>query len=116
VQAILDGVSAPVAWPKERLFKAALLLGVAFSVGQLVRRALAWSRAGRPIRLAVRASAHLAWDVLVAALVIFGIPRFVGVPLRTMFEYFPDLGVALVASAAAGVVAGVLRAWTPAER
>jgi hypothetical protein len=55
---------------------------------------------------------RLALDVGGGAFVLFGVPRLAGVPLSTMVEYFPDLGLALAASAGAGVMGGVLHAFT----
>lgn len=119
VQAILDGEDPPTTWPKERLFKGALLLGTAFSLAQLYRQGSAWQRAGRPTRIdgTGRILTPLAIDVGIAGALLLALPRYIGVPLGTMTEYFPDLGVALTVSAVAGVTSGVLRAATrSAER
>jgi CubicO group peptidase (beta-lactamase class C family) len=117
VQAILDGGRAPGLWPKERVFKTALLLGTVLSLLSLFRRGRAWNRAGRPTALvrSGRTLRTLALDVGGGGVLLFGIPRSVGVPIHTMTEYFPDLGMALIVSVVAGVIGGVLRAWTPKE-
>lgn len=114
IQAILDGESAPVVWPRERLFKGALFIGTALTLVQLARRAHRWDDAGRPTHIdgSMRAIAPLALEVTGGAVLLFGVPRFFGVPLGTMHEYFPDLGVALVTSAVAGAAGGLLSAWT----
>ena len=54
---------------------------------------------------------RLAFDLGGAAVLMFGLPRFIGVPLSTLVDYFPDLGIAIIASAGAGAVGGVFRAF-----
>jgi hypothetical protein len=119
VNSILDGDGAPRLWPEERLFKAAVLLGSALAIAGAARRARAWNRAGMPIGLdgSAGTAGRLSLDLGLAALVVLGVPRLVGVPLSTMTEYFPDLAFALIASAGAGVIGDVLGAFTrSAER
>lgn len=113
IHAILVGDPAPAVWPRETAFKVALLAGTLLSVAGLARRAGKWRRAGYPTRLtgSVRTLAWSALDVTAAAFILFGIPRIVGVPLVTMWQYFPDFGLALVVSAAAAAMGGVLRAF-----
>jgi hypothetical protein len=114
IQSILDGNEAPATWPKERLFKGALLLGTVLSLAKLYRQGNAWHRAGHPTRVAgtSRVLVPLAIDVAGAGLLLFALPRYLGVPLGTITEYFPDLGIALVVSATAGVASGAFRATT----
>lgn len=109
IHAILAGVPAPVVWPRERLLEGALALGVLFALAQMGRRVRAWSRAGRPIRMkpSARALRPFAFELAASAVVLVGVPRYFGVPLRTLVEYFPDLGFALWISAVAGVVGGL---------
>jgi hypothetical protein len=59
---------------------------------------------------------RLAFDVGGAAVLLVALPRFIGVPLPTLVAYFPDLGIPLVASAGAGLVGGVLRAFVRSSR
>jgi CubicO group peptidase (beta-lactamase class C family) len=118
IQAILDGREPPATWPRERIFKGVLLAGAAFSLLRLGQRARDWDRAARPTRIDAsgRVIAPLAVDVVGAGLLLFALPRYFGVPLPTMYEYFPDLGIALVTSAGAGLAGGLLHAWTRSGR
>jgi hypothetical protein len=119
VDRILDGHGAPRIWPEERLFKAVVLVGTALALAGAARQAHSWHRAGMPIGLdgSIATLGRLSFDVGLAGLVVIGVPRLVGVPLSTMTAYFPDLGYALIASAGAGLVGDVLRAFTrSAER
>jgi CubicO group peptidase (beta-lactamase class C family) len=114
VHAILRGEPAPRPWPRERLFKGVVLAGTVLALAGMGRRAHRWGRSGYPVGLDASAGTlgRLALDLGGGAFVLFGVPRLAGVPLATMVEYFPDLGIALAASAGAGVVGGVLRAFT----
>lgn len=114
VDGLLRGESVADPWPKERMFKAVLLIGAALSIAGLARRGVAWNQAGRPLALDPTPAVvgRLALDIGGAAVLIFGVPRFAGVPLSAMTEYFPDLGVALIVSAGAGAVSGILHAFT----
>lgn len=118
VHAILAGQPAPRLWPRERLFKAALLAGTLLSVATMLWQVRRWRNAGHPLRVSTtaRTLARLAFDTGAAAFVCFGIPRLVGVPLTTMSQYFPDLGLALIVSAVAGAIGGALRAFTASAR
>lgn len=114
VHAILRGEPEPRIWPRERLFKLAVAAGLAFSLVRGAGHARDWGRAGHPVGIdtSARGVGRLAVDLGVGGVVLFGVPRLVGVPLPTMIEYFPDLGIALVASVGAGVAGGVLRSMT----
>lgn len=117
VQRILEGGSAPAPWPRERIFKGLILVGTVLSVASLVRQGTRWNRAGRPIGLpSGKALGRMVFDVGAGALILYGVPRLVGVPLTTMVEYFPDLGIALGVSAGAGMLGGVLRGFTATAR
>lgn len=111
---VLAGEPEPRLWPRERIFKGAILLGTALSVVGMLRRAHRWGDAGHPVRLERSAGTlgRLAFDVGGGAFLLFGVPRLVGVPLSTMLEYLPDLGIALGVSAGAGIIGGLLHAFT----
>lgn len=114
IQQIIERGHAPSPWPKERLFKGVVLAGTLWSVASLIRQARRWDTAGHPvgIRNSRESLGRLTLDLAFGGVVLFGIPRLVGVPLPTLFEYFPDLGVAISVSAGAGVIGGILRAFT----
>lgn len=118
IDTIVHGEPAPSPWPSERLVKGAILLGTVLSVAGMTRRTRRWWKAGTPTGLdrSWRTVGGLALDLGLAAGVLVGVPRLVGVPLSTMVEYFPDLGVALVVSAGAGAVGGVFAALTRSAR
>lgn len=118
IHAIIEGEGAPSVYPKERLFKAALFAGTALSLFRAGRRASAWHDAGRPTRLdgSANTSVPLGLNVAGAAALLFVLPRYLGVPMHTMHEYFPDLGIAIVTSAVAGATGGLLHAWTRSAR
>jgi hypothetical protein len=118
VHRILEGEPAPTLFPAERLLKGAILLGTLVSVGGMGLRGRDWRRAGYPVGLSGDAGTlrRLAFDVGGAAVLLVALPRFIGVPLPTLVAYFPDLGIPLVASAGAGLVGGVLRAFVRSSR
>lgn len=117
VQRILEQGSAPAPWPKERIFKGLIFAGTALSVAGLVRQGARWNRAGRPVGLpSGNALGRLAFDVGAGALILYGVPRVIGVPLPTLMDYFPDLGLALGVSAGTGILAGVFRGFTATAR
>ncbi len=113
---ILQGEAPGDPLPMERLFKAAILVGTTLSVLGLARKARDWRRAAYPVGLTWPSAARLSLDVGIGAAVLLGIPRLVGVPLPTMLEYFPDLGIGLTVSAGAGMVGGLLYAFTREAR
>lgn len=114
IATILEGGVPDDPFPAERLFRAALALGTVLSVAQLANRARSWDRAGRPTRIDAsgRVLAPLAVEVAGGTFLLLGLPRVIGVPLGTMHEYFPDLGLAITVSAVSGLAGGMLRAWT----
>jgi hypothetical protein len=112
IDEILQGEPPHDPLPMERLFKGAILIGTTLSVAGMARRARSWGRAGYPIGLSPSSSARLALDVGIGAALLVGIPRLAGVPLSTMVDYFPDLGIGLTVSAGAGIVGGLLYAFT----
>lgn len=114
VHAILDGETPGSLWPRERIFKALILLGTLAAVGGAVKQGRAWHGAGHPVglRLDAKEAARLAFDLGGAAFLLFGLPRLLDVPLSTMIEYFPDVGIGLTVAAGTGAVGGLLRAFT----
>ena len=103
---ILRGGAGKRSFPRELLFKAALLLSVLWSLARVARTGRLWARLGFPTRPSARRAAwvRLAVEVVLAAAVLIALPRWLGVPLAVLLEYFPDLGWSMVAGAAAGVV------------
>jgi hypothetical protein len=57
----------------------------------------------------------LVTEVAGAALVLLALPRWIGVPLRVIMEYFPDLGIAIVVGVVTGVLGALMRAFVLAE-
>lgn len=106
---LLRGEEARAARPDEILLKLGLFLLVALGVARTARRLVEWRRRGSPRRLrpSRRVLQPLVLEAVAAVVVLFGIPRFVGVPLPTLLEYFPDLGLAMVM----GVATGLPGAW-----
>jgi len=49
------------------------------------------------------------------ALVLLALPRWIGVPLRIMMEYFPDLGIAIIVGVVTGALGALMRAFVKAE-
>ena len=49
------------------------------------------------------------------ALVLWVVPHWIGVPLRTIMEYFPDLGLAIVLGVVTGVPGALMRALVLAQ-
>ena len=116
IHAIMEGEPAPVSFPAERLFKGVVLAATLLSIGGLAHRARSWGRAGYPVALNGRSRwGRLTVDVAGAGFLAFGLPRLIGVPLPTLVEYFPDLGVGIAISAGAGFIGGFLRAFTASQ-
>jgi CubicO group peptidase (beta-lactamase class C family) len=116
VHAILQGEPEPRLWPLERGFKVVVLVGTAMALVGMGRQAGRWHQAGHPVGVRSSAAGRLALDVGMGGVILIGLPRYIGVPLPTMMEYFPDLGTAIVVSAGAGMVGGVLKAFTRSAR
>jgi hypothetical protein len=49
------------------------------------------------------------------ALVLLVVPRWIGVPLRVIIEYFPDLGTAIIVGVVTGALGALMRAFVLAE-
>jgi CubicO group peptidase (beta-lactamase class C family) len=118
IQRIIEQGHAPAPWPGERLFKGIVLAGTVLSVGSMLHQANRWRRAGAPIGVdgSRQSLGRLTFDVAAGGFILFGVPRLIGVPISTLGEYFPDLGIALGVSAGAGILGGVLRAFTATAR
>ena len=113
VTRIVRGGRAEPARPDEILLKAGLLMLV---IAGVVRTAVAfrrWSRRGFPRRLIAsgKVAMTLSVEAVAAAVVLFGIPRWVGVPLGTMLEYFPDLALAMVVGVVTGLAGALMRSF-----
>ena len=110
---ILHGGAPRPVRPDEILLKLGLLLLVLAGIARAVISFGRWSRRGFPFQL--RATRQvlrvLAFEAGAAALVLFALPRFIGVPLHTIIEYFPDLGIAIVLGVITGVTAALLKAF-----
>jgi len=57
----------------------------------------------------------LVTEATAAAFVLLALPRWIGVPLRTILEYFPDLGIAIIAGVVTGASGALMRAFTLAD-
>jgi hypothetical protein len=113
----LRGGTVPPSLPRELLFKAALLVSVLWSVGRLASTGRRWVHRGRPLGLPRRRGpwARLGVEVLLSVAVISALPRWLGIPLRVLLEYFPDLGLAMVVGVAAGLSRAVLETFLAAR-
>ncbi len=118
--AVMDGVVRTVRGepikpvrPDEILLKLGLLVLVLVGVIRTLRSFRQWSRRGFPRRLvaARRVAIPIFVEAAVAAIVLFAIPRWIGVPLLTILEYFPDLGIAMVVGVVTGLSGALMRAF-----
>jgi CubicO group peptidase (beta-lactamase class C family) len=109
---ILRQEEADPAWPREIAFKLAILLLLVLELVRLARNLARWTARGFPRRLdaSPRAWRPLALECGFALLALVAIPRWIGVPLPALLEYFPDLGLALIAGAGLGLSRAVLEA------
>ncbi|HEX7708506.1 MAG TPA: serine hydrolase domain-containing protein [Thermoanaerobaculia bacterium] len=111
VTRIARGESAAPIRPDEILLKLALLALVLFSVVRLILRLRQWSRRGFPRRFVAtrRTLMPLVTEAAAAILAVIVLPRWIGVPLLTILEYFPDLGIAIVVSVVIGISGAIVR-------
>jgi CubicO group peptidase (beta-lactamase class C family) len=118
--ALMDGVSQLVRGeqaepirPDEILLKLGIGILAIAGVLRMFSRLRHWSRRGFPRRL--RASRRVVMPLVIegaaAAIVLLAIPRWIGVPLFTILEYFPDLGIAMVVGVVTGVSGALVRAF-----
>lgn len=122
--AVMDGISrmvrgehaAPVR-PDEILLKLGLLILVIAGVIRVFSNFRHWSRRGFPRRLLAtrRIAMPLFIEATAASIVLFAIPRWIGVPLLTILEYFPDLGIAMLGGVVTGISGALMRAFVIAD-
>jgi CubicO group peptidase (beta-lactamase class C family) len=110
---IVRGGQAEPARPDEIILKAGLLVLVLAGVIRTAVWFRRWSRRGYPLRLIAtrKVAMTLSVEAVAAVVVLFGIPRWIGVPLGTMLEYFPDLGFAMIIGVVAGVTGALMRSF-----
>jgi len=113
---LLRSEAAGAGPPYEILFKLTLLALLATGFVRMLTSLRRWARRGFPreLRWSRRTVAPLAGELAIAAAVLIGVPRWVGVPLPTLLVYFPDLGLAMVIGAATGVAAAAMRSFAAA--
>lgn len=105
-------VEPPLPWGRafHLLIGSLIVLDLLRGLG-LTRR---WSSLGRPrlldagLRVRGRLALDLAVAVVVPVWILYGLAKL---PLGAMWEFYPDLAVALVLMAALGTPAAVLRGW-----
>jgi CubicO group peptidase (beta-lactamase class C family) len=123
--AVMDGVVRMVRGeqvepvrPDEILLKLGLLILVIAGVIRTAMRFRRWARRGFPRRLVAsrRVALPVVVETVAAVVVLFGIPRWIGVPLSTILEYFPDLGIAMLVGVVTGVAGALMRAFVAADQ
>lgn len=123
--AVMDGIvrmvrgeQAEPVRPDEILLKLGLLILVIAGVIRTFLRFRRWARRGFPRRLAAsrRVALPVVVETVAAVVVLFAIPRWIGVPLFTILEYFPDLGIAMLVGVITGVAGALMRAFVAADQ
>jgi hypothetical protein len=114
---ILRGHSVDTVWPREILLKLGILALLIIGVIRMIVKFRRWSRRGFPRRLTTsrRVLMPLVREVVGVALVLLVLPRWIGVPLGTIMEYFPDLGIAIIVGVVTGALGALMRAFVLAE-
>lgn len=114
---ILRGQPAQTVWPGEILLKLGILALLIVGVIRMIAAFQRWSRRGFPRRLTTtrRVVMPLVMEMAGAALVLLALPRWIGVPLHTILEYFPDLGIAILVGVVTGALRALMRAFVLAE-
>jgi CubicO group peptidase (beta-lactamase class C family) len=114
---ILRGHSVDTVWPREILLKLGILALLIVGVMRMIVRFRRWSRRGFPRRLKTsrRVLMPLVMEALGTAFVLLALPRWIGVPLRTIMEYFPDLGIAIIVGVVTGAVGALMRSFVLAD-
>ena len=114
---ILRGEQVGTFWPSEILFKLGILALVTMGCIRTIVTYRHWSRLGFPRRLtrSRRVVMVLLMEACGTTLVLWVVPHWIGVPLRTIMEYFPDLGLAIVLGVVTGVPGALMRALVLAQ-
>jgi CubicO group peptidase (beta-lactamase class C family) len=114
---ILRGHPVDTVWPREILLKLGILALLIVSVIRMIVTFRRWSRRGFPRRLKTsrRVLMPIVREAVGAAFVLLALPQWIGVPLRTIMEYFPDLGIAIVVGVVTGAVGALMRAFVLAD-
>jgi CubicO group peptidase (beta-lactamase class C family) len=110
---IVRGEPADLLRPDEILLKLAILFLVLVGVVRMLVRFRQWSRRGYPRRLLASRPVvtTLGTELVAVVLVLFALPRWLGVPLLTILEYFPDLGIAIFAGVSTGLSSAAMRSF-----
>ena len=109
----VEGREPSVSVPYEILLKIGILVLVLFGTIRTLFRFRQWQRLSHPPpRFTMRTTSILLLETAAALAVVVVIPRWVGVPLRTIVEYFPDLGIAMIVGVITGVTGALLRSAT----
>lgn len=113
VMKILEGEEVKGEPPLEIWIKWAILGTLLFSWIRLGLRFRRWRLLGsRPrIHPRVRTVGPLILELLAALLLLLALPRWIGVPLPILIEYFPDLGLALVLGTVSGLASATIQAF-----
>jgi CubicO group peptidase (beta-lactamase class C family) len=114
---LVHGQPAPPARPDEILFKVAMLILVLWGTWRAAAGYRRWANRGFPRQLtASRATVTtLATEAAGIALVLFAIPRWVGVPFLAILEYFPDLGLTMAMGVLTGGVGALTKAFVAVD-
>jgi CubicO group peptidase (beta-lactamase class C family) len=114
---ILNGHPVDTVWPREILLKLGILGLLIFGVIRMILSFRRWSRRGFPRRFTTsrRVVMSLVTEAAGTALVLLALPRWIGVPLHVLVEYFPDLGIAIIVGVVTGALGALMRAFVFAE-
>lgn len=121
--AVMDGLArlaigepAEPSRPDEILLKLGLLVLVLAGVVRLGMSFRQWSRSGfgARLRLSRRVLQPLVVEAVGALAVLIVLPRWIGVPLGVLLEYFPDLGLAMVLGVVTGLGGALMRSFVRA--
>ena len=114
---ILRGHPVDTVWPREILLKLGVLSLLIVGVVRMIVVFRRWSRRGFPRRLTTSRPVvmALATEAAGTAFVLLVLPRWIGVPLRVIIEYFPDLGIAIIVGVVTGALGALMRAFVLAE-
>jgi CubicO group peptidase (beta-lactamase class C family) len=114
---IVTGGSAEPARPDEILLKLGILTLVIAGLTRLAWRLGHWAQRGFPRRLLAsrRVARPLVVESAGAMLVLAAVPRWLGVPVLVILEYFPDLGLAMIAGGVTGLSRALIQAFVLAD-